>query len=268
MDGGIRSGLLQNSYAYPNGSINNGLGLIGNNTQLANEPHTDDYASTYTNSPKHLQPHFDQNQQPVVQGDGYGLINVDTFTSGSFYSSATSSGSMMNTQNMNAVKLASIPITSSLISGHSNLHSMHQTAHQKSQAINSLKNLKFQSSLTSRDGHVHTQQHYQQRPQQCHQSERYTSQQFQPKVQSQQPQHLVNSDAFSQSQLSSNLDNQIKSEPAAEPHKEVINSQLSEKFHGSEMQNQFQHISSKDCSKVAQHLPFSSGPHDSPSSTP
>lgn len=69
MDGGIRSGLLQNSYAYPNGSINNGLGLIGNNTQLANEPHTDDYASTYTNSPKHLQPHFDQNQQPVVQGN-------------------------------------------------------------------------------------------------------------------------------------------------------------------------------------------------------
>lgn len=203
-----------------------------------------------------------------LSGDGYGLINVDTFTSGSFYSSATSSGSMMNTQNLNAVKLGSIPITSSLISGHSNLHSMHQTAHQKSQAINSLKNLKFQSSLTSRDGHVHTQQHYQQRPQQYHQSERYVPQQFQPKVQSQQPQHLVNSDAFSQSQLSSNLDNQIKSEPAAEPNKEVINSQLSEKFHVSEMQNQFQHISSKDCSKVAQNLPFSSGPHDSPSSTP
>ncbi|TKY47964.1 Histone acetyltransferase HAC1 [Spatholobus suberectus] len=263
MDGGMRSGLLQNSFAYPNGSINNGLGLIGNNIQLANGPGTDDYASTYTNSPKHLQQHFDQNQQPAVQGDGYGLINVDTFTSGSFYASATSSGSMMNTQNMNAVKFPSIPITSSLISGHSNLHSMHQTSHQKSQAINSLKNLKFQSSLTSRDGHVHTQQQYQQRPQQCHQSEWDAPQQCQLKLQGQQPQHLVNSDAFSQSQLSSNLDNRVKSEPGVEPHKEVHNSQLSEQFHVSEMQNQLQQISSKDCSKVLNifHSPLVSTTH-------
>ncbi|KAL2578309.1 hypothetical protein AAZV13_15G000200 [Glycine max] len=266
MDGGMRSDLLQNSFAYPNDSINNGLGLIGNSIQLANEPGTDDYSSAYTNSPKHLQQHFDQNQQLVVQGDRYGLLNADTFTSVSFYASATSSGSMMNTQNMNAVKLPSIPITSSLISGHSNLNSMHQTSHQKSQAINSLKNLKYQSSLTSRDGHVHTQQQYEQRPQQCHQSERYTPQQFQLKLQGQQPQHLVNNDAFSQSQLSSNLDNIVKSESGVEPHKEVLDSQLSEQFRVSKMQNQFQQISSNDCSKVAQH--FSLGQNDSSSSPP
>ena len=69
MDGGMRSDLLQNSFAYPNGSINNGLGLIGNSIQLANEPGTDDYSSAYTNSPKHLQQHFDQNQQPIVQSN-------------------------------------------------------------------------------------------------------------------------------------------------------------------------------------------------------
>ncbi|XP_020232230.1 histone acetyltransferase HAC1 isoform X2 [Cajanus cajan] len=267
MEGGMRSDLLQNSFAYPNGSINNGLGLIGNNIQLANEPVTDDYASAYTNSPKHLQQHLDQNQQQVMQGEGYGLINVDTYNSGSFYASAASSGSVMNTQNVNAVKLPSIPVTSSLISGHSNLHSMHQTSQQNSQAINSLKNLKFQSSFTSRDSHGHTQQQYQPRPQQCNQSERYAAQQFQLKLQSQQSQQLVNSDAFSQTQLSSNLDNRVKSESGVEMHK-VLKSQLSEQFHVSEMQNQFQQISSKDCSKVAQNLSFSSDQHDSLSSSP
>lgn len=68
MSSGMRSGLLQKPFA--NGAINSGLGLIGNNIQLANEPGTSDgYASTYSNSPKHLQQHFDQNQKPVVQGN-------------------------------------------------------------------------------------------------------------------------------------------------------------------------------------------------------
>ncbi|XP_061368986.1 histone acetyltransferase HAC1-like isoform X2 [Gastrolobium bilobum] len=268
MGSGTRSSLLQKSFVCPNGSIDNGLGLIGNNMQLANELSTDDYASTYTNSPKHLLQHFDQNQQPVVQGDGYGLGNVDTFASGTFYASATSSGSMMNPQNMNSVKFSSMPKTSSLISGHSNSHGMHQTAHQKSQAINPLEKLNFQSSLTSRDGLVHTQQQYQQRPQQCQQSEQYAQQQFQPKLQSQQPQHLVNSDVFSQPQLSSNLDNREKSDPGGEQHKDVLNSYGSEQFHVSEMQNQLQQNSSEDCSRVAQNLSFSSGQHDLSSSTP
>ena len=201
-----------------------------------------------------------------LSGDRYGLINVDTFTSGSYYASATSSGSMLNTQNMNAVKLPSIPISSSLISGHSNLHSMNHTAHHNSQAINSLKNLKFQSSLTSRNDHVNTQHQYEQRPQQCHQSDWYAPQQFQLNPLSQQPQHLVNNDAFPQSQLSSGLDNHVKSEPGVEPHKEILNSQFSEQFHVSEMQNQFQQVSSKDRSKVAQHVSLDE--HNSSASPP
>ncbi|KAJ1377629.1 histone acetyltransferase HAC1-like isoform X2, partial [Sesbania bispinosa] len=67
MGSGMRSGLLQKSFAHPNGSMNSGLGLIGNNIQHANEPGSDDFPSTYTNSPKHLQQHFDQNQQPIAQ---------------------------------------------------------------------------------------------------------------------------------------------------------------------------------------------------------
>lgn len=69
IDGGRRSDLLQNTFAYPNGSINSGLGLIGNSIQIANELGTEDYTSAYSNSPKNLQQLFDQNQQPVVQGN-------------------------------------------------------------------------------------------------------------------------------------------------------------------------------------------------------
>ncbi|TKY47961.1 Histone acetyltransferase HAC12 [Spatholobus suberectus] len=268
MSSGMRSGLLQKPFTNSNGAINSGSGLLGNNIQLANEPGpSDSYASTYANSPKHLQQHFDQNQKPVVQGDGYGLNNVDTFASGNFYTSATSSGSMMNNQNTNSVTLPSVPKTSSLISGHSNLHGMQQAAHIKSQPNNQLEKLNFQSSLTSRDGLLHSQQQYQQRPQQLQQPDQYAQQQFQS-MQSQQPQHVVNTDAFSQSQLSSNLENRVKSEPGIEHHKEVLNSHVSEQFHMSEMQSQFQQNSSEDCSRSAQHLPFPSGHHDLSSSTP
>ncbi|KAL2321413.1 hypothetical protein Fmac_025792 [Flemingia macrophylla] len=267
MGSGMRSGLLQKPFTNPNGALNSGSGLIGNNIQRANEPGTsDNYASTYANSPKHLQQHFDQNQKPVVQGDGYGMNNVDTFASGNLYTSATSSGSLMNNQNTNSVKLPSIPKTNSLISGHSNLHGMQQAAHMKSQPINQLEKLNFQSSLTSRDGLVHSQHQYQQRTQQLQQPDQYMQQQFQS-MQNQQPQHVVNSDAFSQSQLTSNLENRVKSEPGIEHHKEVLNSHVSDQFRMSEMQSQFQHNSSEDCPRGGQHLSFPSGHHDLSSST-
>ncbi|KAG4400110.1 hypothetical protein GLYMA_07G000400v4 [Glycine max] len=269
MGSGMRSGLLQKPFANSNGAISSGSGLIGNNIQLTNEPGTssDSYASTYANSPKHLQQPFDQKQKPVVQGDGYGMNNVDNFASGNFYTSATSSGSMMNNQNTNSVKLPSMPKISSLMNSHSNLHGMQQAAHIKSQPTNQLEKLNFQSSLTSRDGLLHSQQQYQQRPQQLQQPDQYAQQQFQS-MQSQQPPHVINSDTFSQSLLSSNLENRVKPEPGIEHHKEVPNSHVSEQFHISEMQSQFHQNSSEDCSRGAQYLPFPSGHHDLLSSTP
>ncbi|KAK7381468.1 hypothetical protein VNO80_00011 [Phaseolus coccineus] len=265
---GMRSGLLQKPFTNSNGAINSGSGLIGNNIQLANEPGTSDsYASTYANSPKHLHQHFDQNQKPVVQGDGYGLNNVDNFPSGNCYTSATSSGPMMNNQNNSSVKLPSMPKTSTLLSGHSNLHGMQQAAHIKSQQINQLEKLNFQSSLTSRDGFLHSQQQYQQRSQHLQQPDQYAQQQFQS-IQSPQPQHVVNSDTFSQSQLSPNVENRVKPEPGIEHRKEVLNSRVSEQFHMSETQSLFQQNSSEDCSRGAQHPPFPCGHHDLSSSTP
>lgn len=70
MSSGMRSGLLHKQFTNSNGAVNSGLGLIGNNIQLPNEPVTSDgYASTYANSPKHIHQHFDQNQKPVMQGN-------------------------------------------------------------------------------------------------------------------------------------------------------------------------------------------------------
>lgn len=73
MGSGIRSGLQQKAYGFTNGALNGGgLGLMGNNLQLVNERGTaEGYlpATSYTNSPKPFQPHFDQHQQSIMQGN-------------------------------------------------------------------------------------------------------------------------------------------------------------------------------------------------------
>ncbi|KAI4355943.1 hypothetical protein L6164_004665 [Bauhinia variegata] len=265
---GIRSGLQQKSFAFTNGSINSGLGLIGSNIQLVSEAGTSDgylNATSYTNSPKHLQQHFDQHQQPLVQGDGYGSTNVDSLPSGNLYTTATSSGSIMNSQTLNSLKLPLLTKPSTLLSSQSNLHGMQQASHLKSQAINQLN---FQPSLSSRDSIVHPQQHYQQQVPQFQQPEQYSQQQYQSKLQSQQPQHLVSNDTFSQSQLISNPDSRVKSEPGVEQQKEAINSQVCEQFKLPEMQNQLQQNPSEDCSRGVQHVSFPTAQHDICSSAP
>lgn len=71
--GGIRSGLQQKAYGFPNGALNGGLGLIGNNLQLVNESSTSEgflTGASYANSPKPLQQqHIDQHQRPLMQGN-------------------------------------------------------------------------------------------------------------------------------------------------------------------------------------------------------
>ena len=73
MGSGIRSGLQQKAYGFANGALNGGgLGLMGNNLQLVNERGTSEgylSATSYSNSPKPFQPHFDQHQQPIMQGN-------------------------------------------------------------------------------------------------------------------------------------------------------------------------------------------------------
>lgn len=206
----------------------------------------------------------------IFPGDGYGLNNVDSFASGNLYTSAASSGSMMNTQNLNSVNFPAISQTNSLISSHSSLHGMQQAVHLKSQSINQLEKMNFQSSFTSREGVLDPQQQYLQHSkqfqqqeqyaqQQFEQSEQYAQKQYQLKLQSQQPQHLVNSDAFRQSHISPKIEGQVKSEPGVDHHKEVFSSQISEQFNISEMQNKLHQNTTGTCSGDAQHLSFSNG---------
>lgn len=72
MDTGIRSGLQQKTLGVPNGSLNGALGMMGNNWQIFNEPKASGgYQSTtpFSNSPKPLQGHSDQRQQPLMLGN-------------------------------------------------------------------------------------------------------------------------------------------------------------------------------------------------------
>ncbi|KAG6725851.1 hypothetical protein I3842_02G051400 [Carya illinoinensis] len=255
--GGIRSNLQQKAFGFPNGGLNGGLGLIGSNLQLVNEPGTSEgylTATPYANSPKPLQQHFDQHQRPLMQGDGFGMSNSDSFGSGHFYGAATSVGSMMNTQNFNSVSLPTMSKTNSPLV--SNQSVTNQAAYTKSHSVDQSEKMNFQTPITSRDNllHSHQQQQLQQQPLQF-------QQQRQQKQQSQQHQHVLNND-FGQSQRGSDFGSQVKCEPGVEQHNEAMHSQVSEQFQLSNMQNQFQQSSAEDQSRGAQHLSLPSGQHD------
>ncbi|KAF5451942.1 hypothetical protein F2P56_026995 [Juglans regia] len=260
--GGIRPSLQKKAFGFPNGALNGGLGLTGNNSQLMNERGTSESyltATPYANSPKPLQQHFDQHQRPLMQGDGFGMSNSDSFGSGHFYGAATSVGSMMNTQNFNSVSLSTMSKTNSpLISNQSNLQVANQAAFTKPHLVDQSEKMNFQAPITSRDNLLHSHQQQQLQHQ-------FVQQQRQQKQQSQQHQHVLNND-FGQSQPRSDLCSQVKCEPGVEQHNEVLHSQVSEQFQLSNMQNQFQQSSAEDPSRGAQHLSLPSGQHDNCSS--
>lgn len=64
----IQSTLQQKSYAFPNGAPTGAVSIVGNSSQLANGAGTSDNATSYGNSSKILQHHFDQYQRTPLQG--------------------------------------------------------------------------------------------------------------------------------------------------------------------------------------------------------
>jgi E1A/CREB-binding protein len=193
------------------------------------------------------------------------MNNSDSFGSGNFYGAATSVGSMMNTQNLSSVSLPSISKTnSSLISNQSNLQGTQQAAYIKPSSVDQSEKMNFQASMSSRDNllHSHQQQQFQHQSHQFQPQQQFVQQQRQQKQQSQQHQHMLNNDTFGQSQLTSDIGSQVKREPGVEHHNEVLNSQVSEQFQLSEMQNQFQQNSAEDRSRSAQQLSLPSAQHD------
>ncbi|XP_055802488.1 histone acetyltransferase HAC1-like isoform X2 [Solanum dulcamara] len=218
MGGGIRSGLQNRSYGQSTAPLNEGLGMIGNNLQHLNGPGaSEDYTSTtvYGDSPKSLPQHFDQHQQPEMQG------------------------TVISSQSLSAVDLQSMSkINSPLMSNTSNLTASQQMPNATVQPVVQSEKMNFQSQHYLGDDHLssHQPQQYQQQPQQFQHQHQFAQHLSQQKLQSQQQQLLLRSSAVG-AQLPSNPGTQVKSEP--ENHDEAL-------------QNQFQPKTVGDQSKVLQ----------------
>ncbi|XP_022923300.1 histone acetyltransferase HAC1-like isoform X2 [Cucurbita moschata] len=233
MGSGIRSGLQQKSYGFTNGAVNGSLGLIGGNVQLLKESSTSEgylNVSSYGNLTKPVGQSFDQNEQSLVQGDGYGMNTTDSFGSENLYGPATSVGSMGT---------------------HSPL-------------IDGSDKMNFQPSLSSRENIIdsHMQQQFQQQHHQFQPQQPFLQQSSIQEQQIQPQQHLLNNNSISQVQLASNLGSHVKQEPGGEHHSGPFQPQVTEHFPLPETHNQFHQNSSEDCARNAQYLSVSSSHND------
>ncbi|KAG6577832.1 Histone acetyltransferase HAC1, partial [Cucurbita argyrosperma subsp. sororia] len=233
MGSGIRSGLQQKSYGFTNGAVNGSLGLIGGNVQLLKESSTSEgylNVSSYGNLTKPVGQSFDQNEQSLVQGDGYGMNTTDSFGSENLYGPATSVGSMGT---------------------HSPL-------------IDGSDKMNFQPSLSSRENNIdsHMQQQFQQQHHQFQPQQPFLQQSSIQEQQIQPQQHLLNNNSISQVQLASNLGSHVKQEPGGEHHSGPFQPQVTEHFPLPETHNQFHQNSSEDCARNAQYLSVSSSHND------
>lgn len=157
-------------------------------------------------------------------GDGY-LSNTDAPAQGGFIGDGISVGSMMNAQNTNAAAMQSVSRTNpSLVNSHSNL------ASQQQNFVPSNQRQQFQPQ-----GHQ-----YQQQPQMFQRQH----------IQQNHQQHHQYGDGFGTSQLSGDLQSQIKHESGVSNNDVIMQPQASENTQFTELHNQFQQMSAEDSSKV------------------
>lgn len=240
MGSGIRSGMQQKSYGYPNGALNGGLGMIGSNLnmQMVNGSGTSEgylTGAAYDNSPKPLQQLIDpQHQRQLMQGDGFGMSSRNLSGTGNLYGQATV-GSMMNSQSLNQVNMQQLTRTnSSLMVNQSNMQATQHGAHIKSQQIERSEKMNLQAQDLSHENLLQSRNHqqFQQQPNQFQQQQLLQLQQ-QQKQQNQLQQHnrvVIKNEAFSQ----------VNPEQGIESRNEVLHPQASEQFQLPESQNQFQ----------------------------
>ncbi|KAL3633867.1 hypothetical protein CASFOL_022629 [Castilleja foliolosa] len=254
MGGGIRSTMQQKSLGLSNRPVHGGLGMMAKNTPAMQGPgHTEGHltGTASGNSTKPSQQHFDQYQRPVKQGDGYGTS--DASGSGNMCVPMTSAASMMNNnQGLNTTSMQSTPKeTSQLMTGNQSNVYPTQLVKTEPQSIDLSENTSFRS------------QHQQfQHPSHQFQRRQLAQHQVQPKNQMQN-QHLVKCDSSSQPLISSNI------VPEAKPGigtDHLDESQVSNPYHFSEMQNQFQHNSLEEHSGASLLPSHPSAPHDVSSS--
>ncbi|KZV44816.1 hypothetical protein F511_09859 [Dorcoceras hygrometricum] len=267
----IRSTLHQKSYGLSNGTLNGGLGMMGNNISLMNGPGTtESYLSgtMYGNSIKPMHHQFDQNIRPTLQGDGYEVGVADAAGSGNMYVAVTSVGSMMNNQSLNAVsmQMQSIPKTNSpMMASQATMNAVQHVSAMKSQSIDQSDKLNSQPQYSGRENIVHT--HQQQFQQPSHQFQRQQLVQHQVQQNQQiQNQLLLKNDTFGHSQLTATIGSEAKSGRATEHRSDGLQSQVSDPFHFSDMQSQFQQNAVENQSRATQLLSHPSAPQDVASS--
>ncbi|CAN1299120.1 Histone acetyltransferase HAC1 [Linum perenne] len=255
MGNNIRSGMQQKSYGFSNGSLNGGMGMMGNNMQLLSEPVPSEGYITetqYASSPKAIQQPFDQNQQQLIQGDAYGMGTSDSIASGSFNGAVSSVPSIATARSM--------PKSGSpMVNNSSSLHGMPQATLAKSQSVGQFDKVKYPPQLISRDGLLqsHKQQQYQQNSQEM--QHHLIQQQRLQRQQNQQSQYMLNAETFIQPRLHSEIGNQVKREPGLQIHNELLNTQSSEQIQIPALQNQFQQNVPEDRSHSAQGVSLASG---------
>ncbi|XP_047947725.1 histone acetyltransferase HAC1-like isoform X1 [Salvia hispanica] len=259
MGGEIRSTLQQKSYGLSNGPLNGGLGMMGNNMSTMNGPGIS--GTMYGNSNKPMHQNFDQQQRPVMQGDGYGISASEASGSGNFYSSV---GSMINNQSLNAVSMQSVPKTNSpiMVNSHYHVHLQQATTTVKSQPIDQLEKSNNQPQYSVRENLAQPTQQLQQ---QSHQFQRHQVVHNQVQQRPTQNQFAIKNEPFSQSHLSINMVSETNPGHGSENRGEGMQSQGSDPFHFSDTHSQFQHNSMEDRSR-GQMLSHHSGTPDVTSS--
>ncbi|KAL8136990.1 hypothetical protein V2J09_002991, partial [Rumex salicifolius] len=244
MGGGMRSSMQMRSYPSQDGSGNGGFGSYIQ--PLNGSGPSENYltASEIGGSPKSLHQQFDQQQQPLMQGDGYALNAVATSGSGNFFTPTTSVGSMMNNQNFNQVRLQ--PRSNLPMSNQPNLQNIQPASQLRQQSNDRSEKMSFQNSQQSKESLLLPHQHYQQQSNQLQQQPQFALHQSQNRQSSQQNQVLIGNDALHSSQVSS-VGHHVKTEHGIEPLHEGLQSQVSGQFQLPDYQNQFPQSSADIC---------------------
>ncbi|CAE5967059.1 unnamed protein product [Arabidopsis arenosa] len=246
LGGGFRSNIHQNTSGMTNIPLNAGVGMSGNNVNLANGPRSSEGVLTSTHYSTLSQPL----QQPVDQlqvshVNRYSMSNSGTFGSGNLYGGLTSSGSMETAVDMNSMSLNSMRRVDASFGSQSSLQN---NPLLKPQLHHQFENGNFQSSSNSKENLAQV-------------SRRPLERQFNQQGhhgQYQQQELLLNNDGYRQSQLASNLVSQVKNEPRVEYYNEAFQMQAINKGEPSKPQNQYKHNAVKDEYVGAQSAPLSS----------
>ncbi|CAH8381540.1 unnamed protein product [Eruca vesicaria subsp. sativa] len=231
MGGGLRTNMHQNASGMINIPQNAGVGMSGNSFHLPNGHMSSEGVISSTNfstSSQPLQQPVDQLQQ-ASHVQGYSMSNSDAFGSGTgnLYGS---SGSMETAVNMNSMSMNPMRrVDVSFGSNQSSLHAVERTPLMKRHLPQQFENGNFQSSSSSKENLA----------QLSHQPVKNQFNQKADHGQYQQQEHLLNNNAYNQSQRASNFVSQVKHEPRTDYYNEAFQMQAINQVDPSKLQNQY-----------------------------